>query len=312
MQVVWDIHEIQKQPSAVTIGFFDGLHKGHCFLLKQLTDVANERKLTSVVLTFWPHPREVLQKEYKPYLLNTLEEKLGFLEQKGVDVCVVLSFTETIAELSAFDFMKAILKENLDCSCLLIGYDHRFGKDRIDDFSDYERYGEKLKIEVLKMTPCIEHGMNVSSSLIRRFLSRGEIKQANHYLDYNYSITGTVTSGFENGRKIGFPTANIEPNSLKKMIPASGVYIVAVYLEEERYEGILNIGYRPTLKNGQDLSIEVHIFNFSGELYNEEVTVVFFERLRNEMKFGSLELLKKQLEKDKSAAIDYFSNHLLN
>jgi riboflavin kinase/FMN adenylyltransferase len=290
-----------KNPQVATIGFFDGVHRGHRYLIDQMITVAKEADMESTVITFDRHPRQVLHSDYLPQMLSTLEEKKALLENTPADHIEILTFDEQLAALSAHDFMKQVLRERLNVCKLVIGYDNRFGHNRSEGFEDYVRYGQELGIEVIQAMPLSEPDKEaISSSYIRACLLVGNVWGANEALGYAYSLTGRVTDGFHEGRKIGFPTANLNTDEIGKLIPASGVYAVHVQLENEQHlrPAMMNIGTRPTY-DGHVQTLEVHIFDFDGDIYGQQLRVVFDRRIRNEMKFSSPQELAKQLEKDK-------------
>ena len=285
-------------PAVATIGFFDGVHQGHRFLIRQVRREAEARGLASSVITFPIHPRQVLQSDYRPRLLTTPPEKLQLLEQTGVEQCILLDFTPHLAGLSARDFME-VLKHRYRIAALLIGYDHRFGHNRSEGFDDYARHGRELGIEVLPAEACrLEDGTAVSSSLVRRLLADGDIAQANRCLGYSYFINGTVVGGHRVGHRLGYPTANLLPDHPDKLVPANGVYAVRVEIGGEQHGGMLNIGRRPTLDNGDDRSIEVHIFDFDRDIYQQPLRLSFVQRIRAERRFDSLDELVAQLHRD--------------
>ena len=290
-----------KNPQVATIGFFDGVHRGHRYLIDQMITVATEAGMESMVITFDRHPRQVLHSDYLPQMLSTFEEKKALLENTPADHIEILTFDEQLAALSAHDFMKQVLRERLNVRKLVIGYDNRFGHNRSEGFEDYVRYGQELGIEVIQAMPLSEPDKEaISSSYIRACLLVGNVWGANEALGYAYSQTGRVTEGFHEGRKIGFPTANLNTDETGKLVPASGVYAVHVQLENEQHlrPAMMNIGTRPTY-DGHMQTLEVHIFDFDGNLYGQQLRVVFDRRIRNEMKFSSPQELAKQLEKDK-------------
>jgi len=300
MQIIYQSEIETLSPCVATVGFFDGLHAGHRFLIEELKTIATLHRLKSVVITFSCHPRKVLDPEFKSELLTTLSEKLVQLESTGIDACVVLDFTRAMANLSAYEFLKSILKEQYLVRTLLVGHDHRFGHNRADGFPEYKKYGESLGMEVIQATQYnTEQDKHISSSGIRRALQKGDIEAANRILTYEYSIQGKVVEGFKNGRQIGFPTANIEVSDPEKLVPAPGVYAVRVHWNDFTYKGMMNIGHRPTLNNGMNISLEVHILNFDKDIYSQSIKVKFIRKIRDEHKFKSLEELKKQLDKDK-------------
>ena len=283
-----------------TIGFFDGVHIGHCHLINMLKKVARERGVESCVITFDRHPRQVVQPEWCPEMLTTLEEKTQLLEATGIDRCEVLHFDRDMANQSAHDFMQHTLKEKLGVSILVTGYDNRFGHNRSEGFEDYVRYGKEIGIEVIKGEELTDGSNNVSSSSIRRMLKEGRIEDATRCLGREYQLTGTVVGGEHIGRTIGFPTANIRPDDSNKLIPANGVYAVDVWSQAgdiNRERAMLNIGTRPTF-NGTATTIEVHIPHFAGNLYGSTLSIAFLRKIREERKFDSPEALVEQLNKD--------------
>ncbi len=294
-------------PLIATIGFFDGVHTGHRFLINQVREEAKKRGLPSAVITFPVHPRKVLQKDYQPALLCGYDEKIEKLSATGVDYCVILDFSVEISEFSARRFMKDILKEKLNVNTLLIGYDHRFGHNREEGFEDYKKYGKELDMEVIEAIE-LPGGEHVSSSRIRKLLAEGLVRKAARLLSYNYTISGKIVEGFKVGRTIGFPTANIQVWETYKVIPAFGVYAVYVHVDGKRYDGMLYIGKRPTLHNGDNISIEVNLFDFDGDLYNKELTAEFLEFIRPEEKFVDMETLRENIRRDKEAVIRYIAN----
>lgn len=287
------------QGLVATIGFFDGVHLGHRFLIEELKRIATEKGLPSAVITFPVHPRAVLQPGYHPNLLNTLEEKLTQLETTGVDYCILLDFTLELSRFSAKEFIADVLHERYHVKTLLIGYDHRFGHDRKDGFDQYVAYGRTCGLEVLKATPFYADSVTVSSSGIRDLLLSGAVQEVTKLLSYPYSLTGHIVDGYKVGRKLGFPTANIRVDDPDKIIPAIGVYAVWVYVEGGRHKGMLYIGDRPTLQNGSEITMEVNILDFNKNIYNNQITVSFISYIRGDIKFESLEELIDQLVKDR-------------
>lgn len=293
--------ETSNRPSVATIGFFDGVHLGHRHLINdvmRLADGADE--MVSMVVTFDQHPRQVLHTDYRPKLLTTNDEKLKLLETTGIDCCAVLHFDAEMAAMSAKEFMQRVLLERLNVRRLLIGYDHRFGHNRTEGFEDYARYGQELGIEVIKATAFTLNGVNVSSSVVRNLLAEGQADKARLCLSCPYFISGHIVSGFHEGRKMGFPTANVAPDCEDKLIPSHGVYAVKVLLEghDEPLKGMMNIGHRPTF-GGENVTLEVNILGFSGDIYGQSICVQFFKKLRDERQFDTIEQLTEQLEQDK-------------
>ena len=290
-------------PSVATVGFFDGLHAGHRALINELKTLAALSSQKSILFTFAMHPRQVLNPDFQPDLLTTLPEKLKQLETTGIDVCVVLEFNAAMAKLSAFDFIKTILMEQYNVSTLLIGHDHRFGHNRNDGFTEYQQFGKELNVDVIQAKRfTTDTDSKISSSHIRIALLNGDIEQSNRLLTYPYSIQGKVIEGFKMGRKIGYPTANIALENKNKIIPTMGVYAVMVYWNMQSYKGMLNIGVRPTLNNGKNISIEVHLFDFNQDIYAETIELEFVRKIRDEVKFDGLDKLIEQLGKDELTA----------
>ena len=283
-----------------TIGFFDGVHRGHRFLIDRVIEEAQRSGMSSAVITFDRHPREVLQTDYQPDLLSTLDEKLLLLSKTHVDNTVVLHFDASLAALTAHDFMRDVLQRQLKVRKLIIGYDNRFGHNRSEGFDEYVRYGKELGIEVIRADAFLPDDVRVSSSVIRTCLREGRVEEANRLLGYDYTIESRIVSGYQNGRKMGFPTANLDVTRCQQLLPASGVYAVLVRLKDSVgwKRGMMNIGHRPTF-NGTTTSMEVNLFNFSGDLYGQELLVSFISKIRDEHKFDSIEALAEQLQHDK-------------
>lgn len=276
-----------------TIGFFDGVHRGHQHLLRQVLEIAHQRHMASLVVTFFQQPRHVVTHETdRFFLLTTTNEKLHLLQQAGIDHCEVMEFTQELALMTAHDFMQ-LLHDKYGVSALVIGYDHRFGHNRSEGFDDYVRYGKQLGIEVLQATQFPA----VSSTKIRELLLEGDLEAANQILGYRYMLEGQVVNGFHIGHTMGFPTANLQV-APEKLIPADGVYAVMVELDGEQHQGMLNIGTRPTLANSDERSIEVHIFDFHDNIYDKELRLSLVKRTRGEVKFASKEQLILQLQQD--------------
>ena len=300
MNVIEDIHP--QSPTVATIGFFDGVHLGHRFLIQQVKVAATQTGWQSSIITFPVHPRQVIQSEFQPQLLSSPEEKIELLASTGVDNCILLPFTRELSQLTAYEFMQ-LLYDKYKVRMLVIGYDHRFGHNRAETFEDYCRYGRELGIHIMQASAYTQEQDKVSSSAIRRALQTGDIRTATKFLGYHYYLEGTVVDGYKVGRKIGFPTANLRVDFPNKLIPSIGVYAVYVYVNGGKYKGMLNIGYRPTINNGTDLSIEVHILDFQGDIYHQKMRIEFIDFLRPEMKFNSVDELVLQMQKDKEDTI---------
>lgn len=287
-----------------TIGFFDGVHKGHQFLLHQVMEEAKKLGGNAMCITFDCAPRMVVEqtkgRELSMQLLTTQTEKTLLLHQVGIEDVKMLHFTPEMVKMSAYVFMDKVLKQTMDVGVLVIGYDHRFGHNREEGFEDYVRYGEKLGIRVVQAQAYEEDFITISSSLIRETLLQGRIADSRKLLGYDYFIDGVVVNGFKVGRKLGYPTANIEVPT-EKLIPCDGVYAVKAELEGRMFGGMLNIGWRPTF-NGNRRTIEVNLFDFDGNIYSEHITLRFIDFLRPEQKFESPEALIRQLAIDEQKA----------
>ena len=292
-----------------TIGFFDGVHQGHQYLLRNLVEVAQAKGCSSMVITFAEHPRRVLQKDYIPQLLTSNAEKEAYIKQAGVDEVIFLDFTAEFAQLSAQQFMEVYLKSRYGVKGLLIGYDHHFGNNKLEGFSDYQRYGKACGIDVILCEGFQVEEYNVSSTVVRKLLYAGDVETAEKCLGRPYTLTGTVVKGRQVGRKLGFPTANLRIETPFKLVPAGGVYAIWADVEGMRYAAVLNIGNRPTLDNGQDVSIEAHLFDFDAQIYGASVSLEFVAHLREEQCFASLDALKAQIQTDCEMARGILFDH---
>lgn len=303
MKIYRTLNPQESTPCVVTIGFFDGVHVGHRFLLEQTKQVAFKRGVPWGVVSFATHPRTFFHPDQPMPLLTTEAEKIALLEELGCNYLFLLPFNKQIAHYSAKEFIQDILAKRFGAIALLIGYDHRFGHNRTESFEDYVEYGEQCGVEIVqayRLSSVLHHDeREISSSLIRTLLQAGDLDSVTRYLTKPYCITGIVVGGFQQGRKLGFPTANIRPSSSEKLIPPRGVYAVWCVLSSgETHKGMLNIGARPTFHNGDDVSIEVHILDYTGNLYDQSIQVYFVERLRAEKQFASLLALRAQLQQD--------------
>ena len=291
------------QAAFAALGVFDGVHTGHRAVIEKVKEEAAMRNLSSAVISFRTHPQQVLHPEIPFRMLTSPEERAELLRKTGIDRTIFLDFTPEMSLLSAYDFLK-ILSNRYCIKGLIIGYDHRFGHNRSEGFEDSVHYGRELGMEVLlaraysysKEASVTE--VTVSSSAIRGLLQEGNVSEAAEYLGYDFFLDGTVVGGYQVGRKIGFPTANLRVSDSDKLIPCDGVYAVRVCVEGKEYGGMLSIGYRPTLENGPDRSIEVHIFRFDADIYQQPMRLSFVRRTRPELKFDSIEELIAQLHRD--------------
>jgi len=293
----------------VTIGTFDGVHLGHQKVILRLQEFAKQHDGETVIFTFHTHPRLVTSpNENTLRLLTTLNEKIKLFEKYGIDHLIIYTFDKNFSELTYSEFVEKILVEKIKTHCLVIGYDHKFGKNREGGFDYLKKCAEKHKFEIERLDALLIDEDSVSSTKIRNALQNGEIEKANHYLGYQFTLHGAVVEGKQLGRKLGFPTANIEASDKFKIIPGYGVYAVKVELNGNDYNGMLNIGTRPTFNNNADnRSIEVNIFDFDGDIYGKEITLKFIGKIRDEQKFDNIEMLVNQLEKDKIEALKIMS-----
>lgn len=297
------------QNPVVTTGTFDGVHLGHQQIIDRLIRSAKENQGESVVVTFDPHPRSVLfPNDSSLKLLQSVEEKAQRLTALGVDHLLVIPFDKAFAEMTADDYVRKIMVELIGASKLVIGYDHQFGKNREGSFIKLQQMGMIYGFEVEEIPAHIIDQVTISSSRIRKALTAGELETANAYLGYPYTLHGKVIPGDALGRIIGFPTANLEISHPLKLIPASGVYAVKVSVDDFEFRAMMNIGYRPTVSDERVLKLEVHLLDFSGDLYGKQLSVSCFKRLRDEQKFDDIAALKNQLLLDKKQVEDFFNN----
>lgn len=298
MQIITGEHIGKERSFVATIGFFDGVHKGHLYLISQLQTLAKATGLKSLVITFDKHPRLVVKPDVEVLLLTTNEQKCALLEQLGIDATLLLNFTLEMSQMTAYSFMK-YLHDELQVKVLLIGYDHRFGHNRSEGFEDYVRYGKEIGIQVVQaQEERISDEMGISSSAVRQFISQGNMVGATQCLGRFYGFTGKVIPGYHQGTKLGFPTANLLLDIPNRLLPPVGVYVVWASFDGHTYKAMLNIGYRPTVSYDGNISMEVHLLNFKGEIYGETIQVDFVHRLRDEKKFSSPQELVEQLKRD--------------
>jgi riboflavin kinase/FMN adenylyltransferase len=288
----------------MSLGMFDGVHKGHQEIIKKLKKHSETHQLESALLTFWPHPRKVLQPEVEIKLLNTLEEKLQLLERFGIQKIFLQEFNDDFRNLSGEDFVKQILLDKLHMKHIVIGYDHHFGKNKSGNFELLEKMASENNFVVEETKAVLVNELAVSSTKIRNALSEGDIITANEFLGYHYPVSGTVVGGKKIGRTIGYPTANIDVDPIK-LLPKNGAYIVDVELNGQMHKGMLSIGTNPTV-NGTKKTTEVYILDFDQDIYGENITVYFRDYLHDEIKFESLEKLIERLDEDKQLTINFF------
>ncbi len=288
------------------MGTFDGVHIGHKKILNKLTQFQSvgkeNEKYESLVLTFFPHPRMVLQEHSDIKLLNTIDEKINLLEKIGIENLVIHPFDETFSRLTAEEFVSTILVDRFHIHKIIIGHDHRFGRNRTANIDDLINFGKKYNFKVEQISVQEINDISVSSTKIRNALMEGDMALSNEYLGYEYFLTGNIVQGKQLGRTIGFPTANLKIDENYKLIPKNGVYIVKSLIDGQTIFGMMNIGFNPTV-NGKKQSIEIHYFDFNSDLYNQKIKVSILQRIRSEQKFESVDLLKNQLKKDKKTAL---------
>ena len=303
MKIKTDSDYKQIKPSVVTIGTFDGVHIGHQKIIKRLVTIAKEQDLQALVLTFFPHPRTVVQNDSNIKLINTIDEKAKQLEAIGVNHLVVKKFTKVFSRLTALEYVRDILVNKLKVKHIIVGYDHHFGRNRAANIEDLREYGDFYGFEVTEIKSQEIDDVAVSSTKIRNALNQGNIQLANKFLGYNYSLSGIVTKGKGIGSTINFPTANIYIKESYKLIPRHGVYLAKSFINESEFFGMINIGNNPTVSdNDKHIHIEIHFFNFNHDLYGEKIDVELLDYIRSEIKFSSIDSLKEQLVKDKKNA----------
>ena len=286
-----------EKESILTIGTFDGVHIGHNKILTKLVEESKKNNLSSLIMTFFPHPRMVLQKSQEIKMIDTIDEKIHLFEKTGVDNLIIQPFDENFSKIRAKEFVEEILVKKLKIKYIIIGYDHRFGKDREASVDDLKKFGLNYMFTVEEIAAQEIHSIAISSTKIRNAILKGEIKKCNEYLGRNFMLTGEVVHGDGLGKKINFPTANIKIPETYKIIPKNGVYLVKAIINSEIYFGMMNIGVRPTI-GGENKSLEIHFFNFKDNIYNKTFSVEIICKIRDEEKFSSIDKLKIQLKKD--------------
>jgi len=313
VQIHYNLDNFVAVNPVVTIGTFDGVHLGHREVISELKRISTLSEGDSVVFTFDPHPRIVIApQEDSLRLLSTQKEKINLMEKIGIDHLVIYPFTREFSKLSYNEFVENILVGKMNIASLVVGYDHRFGQGRKGDFNSLELLSNELNFKVEQLSELLVDNKVVSSTKIRLALEAGDILKANHFLGYRYTLSGKVIEGKQLGRKLGFPTANIETLDNHKLVPGDGVYAVFVQTGGEIYKGMLNIGIRPTVNyNADHKSIEVHIFDFESDIYNSEITLYFVLKIRDEQKFDGIVELQEQLVKDRILALSILSGEVL-
>lgn len=300
-------YDHKDQSSILTIGTFDGVHIGHQKIIERLNEIKVDRNEKSMILTFFPHPRMVLDHRNDIKMLTTMEEKTQLLEKFGLNELIIEPFTLEFSRLSAFEFVRNILVNQLHLKKLVIGYDHQFGKNREGNFEQLTEYGDLYHFSVEKISAQEIEKVSVSSTKIRKAIENGDMETANSYLGYAYLLTGEIIQGMGIGRKINFPTVNLDIKEDYKLIPKKGVYIVKGHFDKQINFGIMNIGFRPTV-GGKGQTIEIHLFDFHGDLYGKKMQVEVLKRLRDEQKFASVDELAGQISKDEKAAREWLMN----
>ena len=290
--------------TVITIGTFDGVHVGHRKIIKRIVESAENSALESAVLTFFPHPRMVLQKEVGIELINTIEERKQILENIGIDHLIVHPFTRAFSRLTAQEYIEEVLVKKLQAKKVIIGYDHRFGRNRNADIEDLKKYGEKYGFEVEEISKQDVDEVAVSSTKIRKALQEGDVEKANTYLGSNFLLTGTIVKGKGLGKDLGFPTANLKIEETYKLIPKTGVYVVKALIDDEEFFGMMNIGYNPTV-GGSEKTIETYFFNLDKNLYGKKLQIEMLKRIREEKKFSGVEELIKAMKEDQAFSENY-------
>ncbi|MEO2059000.1 MAG: bifunctional riboflavin kinase/FAD synthetase [Mesonia sp.] len=290
--------------TVITIGTFDGVHIGHRKIIKRIVESAENSALESAVLTFFPHPRMVLQKEVGIELINTIEERKQILENTGVDHLIVHPFTRAFSRLTAQEYIEEVLVKKLQAKKVIIGYDHRFGRNRNADIEDLRKYGEKYGFEVEEISKQDVDEVAVSSTKIRKALQEGDVEKANTYLGSNFLLTGTIVKGKGLGKDLGFPTANLKIEETYKLIPKTGVYVVKALIDDQEFFGMMNIGYNPTV-GGSEKTIETYFFNLDKNLYGKKLQIEMLKRIREEKKFSGVEELIGAMKEDQAFSESY-------
>lgn len=308
MEIITELSKIDITDSVVCVGTFDGLHLGHKVVIDKTIEHAKRCHSKSVVFTFWPHPLEIISPELKIYYLNSYQEKIDLFTKSGIDYLVLQPFDHAFANLSYQDFISKYLVQYLKMKFFVIGYDHQFGREREGNYETLQKLTQEYHFDIERVKQQSISGEWISSTKIRDLLKEGNIELANTLLGYQYCATGIVIKGKQIGTSIGFPTANMEIDN-QKIIPKNGVYCITANIEGEIYEGMANIGYKPTVQEAQQVSVEAHFFDFHKPLYDKSIKLYFHKRIRDEFKFSSIEALKKQLELDQREVLNFFKKY---
>jgi len=295
--------------TVLTIGTFDGFHIGHQKIINHVIEVGKQKNLNSVVLTFFPHPRMVLQKDSDIKLIHTIDERVQKLSKTALEHLIIQPFTKAFSQLTALAFVEQVLVKQLNIKHIIIGYDHRFGKNRTATITDLKQYGETYGFTVEEISAQEIQDVSVSSTKIRKAIEQGNIIVANQYLGAPFQLIGTVVKGKGIGKTINYPTANIQIAEAYKIIPKNGVYIATAKIGNKRVHGMMNIGTNPTV-NGNKRTIEINLFNFNADIYSQTIVVTVLKRMRDERKFKSVTELQQQLQQDKQQAVAYFEKHI--
>ncbi len=305
MEIVRNIQKISRDlNSVVTVGVFDGVHIAHREILKRMEEEKKKTGARTLLVTFDPHPQEILRPGEKFQILTTIDERIELLKEYELDIVFVVNFTLEFSNISAEEFCKDIMLEKIGLKKVIVGYNHAFGKNREGNPEKLKEFGKKYGFDVEIIPQLLVENIPVSSSKVRAILDNGDVKLASKLLGRYYFINGIVVKGSGRGKELGIPTANIEPNSRRKLIPKNGVYVVRVTIDRKNYYGVMNIGYRPTFELDSERVMEVHIFDFDEEIYFKHIKVEFIERLRDEMKFSSPRELVEQIKRDKEEALE--------
>jgi riboflavin kinase / FMN adenylyltransferase len=311
LKIYYNTDNLKIERPVVAVGIFDGVHKGHKFIIEKLFEISKIMNGSPVIVTLWPHPRHILNNNSsETRLITTFEEKIKILSGLGVENLIVKDFTPELSRMTACVFIEKVLAGEIGIRHLVMGYNHRFGSDREGDIRKIRNCAEKFSITVEQLEQFSDGEKEISSSEIRKALRKGDVKSAGNMLGHHFFISGSVIGGSRVGRSIGFPTANITPGHFLKILPRDGVYAVEVEIGDDLFPGMLNIGIRPTVNDNPDhKTIEVHIIDFEKDIYGQQIHLHFMERIRDEMKFQSVQHLKEQLIKDKATVIDILKNN---